>query len=91
MTENLKAAAYSAGLSEKDKRKIDNLSKALSVHKQLLNMPQDAANAVYNKFSPAQQQNLVQNFGEEPETEKNISAGNECEERENVRFIWLPE
>ena len=70
MSENLKAAAYSAGLSDSDKRKIDNLSKSLSVHKQLLNMPQEAANAVYNKFSPAQQQNLVQNFGEEPEAEK---------------------
>jgi len=70
MTENLKAAAYSAGLSDRDKRKIDNLSKALSVHKQLLNMPQEAANAAYNKYSPAQQQNLVQNFGNEPETEK---------------------
>jgi malonyl CoA-acyl carrier protein transacylase len=72
MTENLKAAAYAAGLSEKDKRKIDNLSKALSVHKQLLNMPQESANAIYNKLPQAQQQNLVQNFGAEPEKIKVI-------------------
>jgi len=70
MSESLKAAAYAAGLSEQDKRRIDNLSKALTVHKNLLAMPAGTANAVYNSFSQAQQQNLVQNFGEETEEKK---------------------
>ena len=70
MSESLKAAAYAAGLSEQDKRKIDNLSKALTVHKNLLAMPADAANAVYKSLPQNQQQNLVQNFGEETEEEK---------------------
>jgi hypothetical protein len=70
MSESLKAAAYAAGLSEQDKRKIDNLSKALTVHKNLLAMPAEAANAVYRSLPQNQQQNLVQNFGEETEEEK---------------------
>jgi len=59
MSESLKAAAYAAGLSEQDKRKIDNLSKALTVHKNLLAMPAEAANAVYKSLPQNQQQNLV--------------------------------
>ena len=70
MSESLKAAAYAAGLSEQDKRTIDNLGKALTVHKNLLAMPAEAANAVYNSLPQNQQQNLVQNFGEETEEEK---------------------
>ena len=70
MSESLKAAAYAAGLSERDKRVIDNLNKALTVHKNLLNMPQAEANEAYNKLPQAQQQNLVQNFGTETEEEK---------------------
>lgn len=65
MSESLKAAAYAAGLSEQDKRRIDNLDKAFSAHKNLLNMPQDVANSVYNKLPEAQQQNLVDTFGTE--------------------------
>jgi hypothetical protein len=70
MSESLKAAAYAAGLSEQDKRRIDNLSKALTVHKNLLAMPAEAANAVYKSLPQAQQENLVQNFGNETEEEK---------------------
>jgi hypothetical protein len=66
----LKAASYAAGLSEKDKRKIDNLSKALAVHKNLLAMPSNAANAIYKTLPEAQQQNLVDTFGNETEKEK---------------------
>jgi len=70
MSESLKAAAYAAGLSEQDKRRIDNLSKALTVHKNLLAMPAETANAVYRSLPQSQQKNLVQNFGEETEEEK---------------------
>ena len=65
MSENLRAAAYAAGLSEQDKRRIDNIGKAFSTHKNLLNMPQDAASAVYNTLPQAQQENLVDTFGTE--------------------------
>jgi hypothetical protein len=70
MSESLKAAAYAAGLSEQDKRRIDNLSKALTVHQNLLAMPAEAANAVYKSLPQSQQENLVQNFGNETPEEK---------------------
>jgi hypothetical protein len=70
MSEELRAVAAAAGLSEQDRRKIDNLSKALTVHKNLLAMPQDVANAVYNQLPKAQQQSLVANFGIETDEEK---------------------
>jgi hypothetical protein len=70
VSESLKAAAYAAGLSEQDKRKIDNLSKALTVHKNLLAMPAEAANAVYKSLPQNQQQNLVDTFGNETPEEK---------------------
>ena len=70
MSDQLKAASYAAGLSEKDKRKIDNLSKALTVHKNLLAMPAEAANAIYKTLPEAQQQNLVDTFGNETPEEK---------------------
>jgi hypothetical protein len=65
VSESLKAAAYAAGLSEQDKRRIDNLGKAFSTHKNLLNMPQDVSSAIYNTLPQAQQQNLVDTFGTE--------------------------
>ena len=70
MSETLKSAAFSAGLSDKDKRKVEELGKALTVHKQLLSMPSDTAKAVYSNLPANQQQNLVQNFGTETEEEK---------------------
>jgi len=70
VSDQLKAASYAAGLSEKDKRKIDNLSKALTVHKNLLAMPAEAANAIYKTLPEAQQQNLVDTFGNETPEEK---------------------
>ena len=65
MSESLKAAAYAAGLSAEDKRRIDNLGKALDTHKNLTNMPQDVANSVYKSLPLSQQQNLVDTFGTE--------------------------
>jgi hypothetical protein len=70
VSDSLRAASYAAGLSEKDKRKVDNLSKALAVHKNLLAMPSEAANAIYKTLPESQQQNLVDNFGNETEEEK---------------------
>ena len=70
MSESLKAAAYASGISEQDRRKIDNLGKALAVHKNLLAMPAEAANAVYKSLPQNQQQNLVDTFGNETPEEK---------------------
>jgi hypothetical protein len=63
MSDNLKAAAYAAGLSGKDLDNINNFSKQLKVHRELSNLDPDVANNVYNKLSPAQQQSLKQTFG----------------------------
>jgi hypothetical protein len=65
VSQNLNAAAYAAGLSAQDKRRIDNLGKAFSTHKNLLNMPQDVSNSIYNQLPQSQQQNLVDTFGTE--------------------------
>jgi len=70
VSQNLNAAAYAAGITGQDKRRIDNLNKALSTHKNLLNMPQDVANSTYKSLPEAQQQNLVDTFGAESPDEK---------------------
>ena len=65
MADNLKAAGFAAGLSPEQQKKLENYSKSLSVHQTLTNMPADAANQKYNKLTPAQQADLVKNFGNE--------------------------
>ena len=40
MSENLKAAAFAAGLSDKERAEVDSLNKALGVHRELSNLPQ---------------------------------------------------
>ena len=70
MSESLRAASYAAGLSEKDRRKIENLTKSLTVHKNLLDMPQDVASAVYKSLPESQQQDLIDTYGTETHEEK---------------------
>ncbi len=70
MSESLRAASYAAGLSEKDRRKIENLNKSLTVHKNLLDMPQDVASAVYKSLPESQQQDLIDTYGTETDEEK---------------------
>lgn len=65
MADNLKAASLAAQLSPAEQKKIDDFNKALQTHKELSNLPQNIANKAYNKLTPAQQANLVQNFGNE--------------------------
>ena len=65
MADNLKAAAYAAGLSGKEKEKVDSLSKALAVHKTLLALPSTVANKAYSQLPADQQQSLVNQFGNE--------------------------
>ena len=65
MSESLKAAAYAAGLTPEQKKKLDDFNKSLAVHKNLSNLPSDVASQVYNNLDPSQQQTLQNNFGNE--------------------------
>jgi len=72
MSDSLKAASLSAGLTEEEKRQVNALIKAVNVHKQLSNLPSDVANKVYNQKPLAQQEALAQTFGsEDPITKPN--------------------
>ena len=68
MADNLQAAGFAAGLSPEEQAKIDSFNKALQVHRQLSNLPADVANQKYNKLTPAQQNDLQKNFGNEDPT-----------------------
>jgi len=70
VSENLKAAAIAAGLTPAEKKRIDEFNKALTVHKQLSNLPADVANTVYNQKTPTQKLALQENFGNEDEVVK---------------------
>ena len=65
MSDSLKAASMAAGLTEAEKREVNALIKAVTVNKQLNNLPADVANKVYNSKPISQQQSLVQTFGTE--------------------------
>ena len=65
MSDSLKAASMAAGLTEAEKREVNALIKAVTVNKQLNNLPADVANKVYNSKPISQQQSLVQTFGAE--------------------------
>ena len=68
MADKLEAAGFAAGLSPAAQKRLKEYSKSLSVHQTLVKMPQDAAQAKYNKLTPEQQANLQQNFGNEDPT-----------------------
>ena len=68
MPENLNAAAYAANLSSAEKKKLDEFNKAYAAHKELLNLPSNAAKVVYDKKTPAQKADLDKNFGNEDPT-----------------------
>ena len=71
MADNLKAASYAAGLTAEQKREIDILSKKLTKHKDLLNLPSDIAQKSYSQMPADQQEDMVKTFGqEEPEVKK---------------------
>jgi hypothetical protein len=65
MSESLKAAAYAAGLTPEQRKKLDDFNKSLAVHKNLSNLPSDVASQVYNNLDPSQQASLQKNFGNE--------------------------
>jgi hypothetical protein len=67
---NLKIAAAQAGLSPTDKDRIDSLSKSLTAHKNLLDMPVAEARTKFQTLPADQQQALTQTFGTQPEEQK---------------------
>jgi hypothetical protein len=70
VADNLKAAAFAAGLSAQDQKKIDDLSQTLKIHRELSNLPSDVAVTVYNSKPIEQQQQLVNLNGNEDPTIK---------------------
>jgi hypothetical protein len=67
---NLKIAASQAGLTPSDKDRIDSLSKSLTTHKSLLDMPASEARIKFQTLPADQQQSLQQTFGTQPEEKK---------------------
>ena len=65
MADNLKAAAYAAGLTPEQKRQIDILSKKLSKDKELSSLPTDIAQKSFDKMPVDQQEDMIKTFGEE--------------------------
>jgi len=65
MAENIKAAALAANLQGEPKKQVDDLVKALFVHKELSNLPPTAAQAKFSKLPTDQQEDLVKKFGTE--------------------------
>ncbi len=70
MADNLKAAAYAAGLTPEQKREIDILSKKVAKHKELLSLPSDVAQKAAQQMPIDQRQDLVKTFGTEDPIEK---------------------
>jgi hypothetical protein len=62
MTDKFQVAGFAAGLSPEEQKRLQEYSKSLNVHQNLIKMPADAAQAKYNTFTPAQKENLQKNF-----------------------------
>ena len=65
MSDKLKTAAFAAGLTPAEQKKINDFNKALTAHRELSNLPGDVAKTVYGQKTPAQQQSLLNVNGEE--------------------------
>jgi hypothetical protein len=70
MADNLKAAAYAAGLTPEQKRQIDILSKKVSKDKELSSLPPDIAQKSFEKMPIDQQEDMIKTFGEQDVIEK---------------------
>jgi hypothetical protein len=72
----LKIASASAGLSPKDREKIDSLTKMVTTHKNLLDMPANEARIKFQSLPADQQEALKTAFGTEPDKPKRGWLGN---------------
>jgi hypothetical protein len=70
MADNLKAAAYAAGLTPEQKRQIDILSKKVAKDKELSSLPNDIAQKSFDKMPVDQQEDMIKTFGEQDVIEK---------------------
>jgi thioredoxin reductase len=70
MADNLKAAAYAAGLTPEQKRQIDILSKKESKYKELSSLPNDIAQKALEQMPVDQQEDMVKSYGETDVLEK---------------------
>jgi len=65
MADNLTSAAYAAKLAAEDRKRIEAYNKSLKTHKELTNLPPNLAKQQYAKLTPAQQESLKQQYGNE--------------------------
>jgi hypothetical protein len=65
MADNLKAAAFAAGLSDAERREVEALNKTLSIHRELSNLPEAIAAQSYNSKTSLQQEALKKAAGEQ--------------------------
>ena len=65
MADNVKAAALAANLKGEQKKQVDDLVKALFVHKELSNLPKSVAEKKYAVLPDNQKSDLVKKFGQE--------------------------
>jgi hypothetical protein len=65
MADNLKAAAFAAGLSDAERREVEALNKTLSIHRELSNLPEAIAAQSYNSKTPLQQEALKKAAGQD--------------------------
>lgn len=70
MADNLKAAAYAAGLTPEQKREIDILSKKMAKHKELSSLPNDIAQKSFDQMPSDQKEDMVKTFAKEDPIEK---------------------
>ena len=70
MEKNLKIASAQAGLSSTDKEKVGAISKLVSTHKSLLDMPANEARIKFQSLPADQQETLKTTFGTNPEPQK---------------------
>jgi hypothetical protein len=70
MADNLKAAAYAAGLTPEQKRQIDILSKKVAKDKELSSLPNDIAQKSFEQMPVDQQEDMIKTFGERDVVEK---------------------
>lgn len=70
MEKNLKIASAQANLSSTDKEKVGAISKLVSTHKSLLDMPASEARVKFQSLPADQQETLKTTFGTNPEPQK---------------------
>jgi len=65
MADNLTSASYAARLAAEDRKRVEAYNKSLKTHKELSNLPPSLAKQQYAKLTPAQQESLKQQYGNE--------------------------